>query len=159
MSEIAYVGIGTNIEPRRNRMDAAIKALNELGKLLRVSSIYESEPYGVEEQPRFLNAVAAITTDLTARQLYTALKDLEISLGRQSRQRWHEREIDFDILFFGNTTVDEKDLIIPHADLIHRSFVLIPLAEIAPNIVHPVLRKTVKELSVPFLGADTLRII
>lgn len=161
MSEIAYVGIGTNIEPRLERMQSALEALGSVGTLLKASSIYESAPYGVTDQPRFLNAVTAIATDLDSRRLYDGLKALEAELGRQSRQRWHEREIDFDILFFGSATLNEKDLIIPHADLLHRSFVLVPLAEIAPNIIHPVVNQTVKELALQFMqvGEDTLRIV
>ena len=154
MSEIAYVGVGTNIEPRMERIKAAIASLSSVGIVVRSSSIFGSAPYGVQDQPAFLNAVVALVVNSSPEELYVQLKQLEQQLGRQQRQRWHEREIDFDILFFGSATVSTPDLIIPHADLLNRSFVVIPLREIAPNIVHPMLMKTIEELSQPF---DTLR--
>jgi 2-amino-4-hydroxy-6-hydroxymethyldihydropteridine diphosphokinase len=150
MSEIAYVGIGTNIEPRIERMRTAIENLGTLSPILKVSSIYESAPYGVPGQAPFLNAVAAIVTEYPPIELHVHLKQLEIQLGRYKRERWHEREIDFDILFYGNVVMESAELIIPHADLLNRSFVLIPLCEIAPNVMHPVLLKPVEALSVPF---------
>ena len=150
MSEIAYVGVGTNIEPRMERIKAGIGSLSAVGKVVRSSSIYESAPYGVEDQAAFLNAVVALVVTSTPEELYVQLKQLEHRLGRQQRERWHEREIDFDILFYGSVTLSTSDLIIPHADLLNRSFVVIPLREIAPNIVHPMLMKTIEELSHPF---------
>ena len=150
MSELAYIGIGTNIEPRMDRMRTALSALSTAGRVLKVSSIYETAPYGVQAQPAFLNAVAAIVTKYSPGELHDRLKALELELGRQKRERWYEREIDFDILLYGNTSLNTPELIIPHADLLNRSFVLIPLREIAPNAMHPVVRKTVEALSVPF---------
>src|SRR5688500_10696365 len=105
MSEIAYVGVGTNIEPRMERMKAGLTALSSLAKVLNVSSIYESAPYGVQGQAAFLNAVAAIITEYPPFELYAKLKALEGNLGRQKRERWYEREIDFDILFYGNVSL------------------------------------------------------
>ena len=159
MREIAYVGVGTNIEPRMERINAAIDSLSEIGKVAHVSSIYESAPYGVKDQAAFLNAVVALVVTATPGELYIQLKHLEQRLGRQQRERWHAREIDFDILFFGAVTVSTPDLVIPHADLLNRSFVVIPLREIAPNIVHPLLMKTIEELSHAFdmLAAADLR--
>lgn len=159
MSEIAYVGIGTNIEPRMERMHGSIEALGTIGAVVRTSSIYESAPYGVQDQPAFLNAVVALVVNFSPEELYVRLKQLELHLGRMERDRWHEREIDFDILFFGSATISTPELIIPHADLLNRSFVMIPLREIAPNIVHPILMKTIEELSQPFdsIRAEDLR--
>lgn len=161
MSEIAYVGIGSNIEPRMERIDQAIASLEGVGKILSVSSIYETKPYGYSDQPAFLNAVAALVTDRTPIQLRTLLKEIEQRLGRRSRERWHEREIDLDILFLGDVVMNSEELILPHADLVNRSFVVLPLAEIALNIVHPVLGKTVEELSEVFRGIaeSELRIV
>lgn len=132
------------------RMQEALSSLETVGALLKASSIYETSPYGVSEQPPFFNAVAAVVTDLTAAELHKRLKGLETKLGRQKRERWHEREIDFDILFYGEEVVSSPELTIPHADLTNRSFVLIPLAEIAPNIVHPLKGETVEAMAVPF---------
>src|SRR5687767_7216528 len=100
MSEIAYVGLGTNIEPRMERMNTALAALATVTNVLKVSSIYRSAPYGVQEQTAFLNAVAAVVTEYSPIELHAELKALEIRLGRQKRKRWYEREIDFDILFY-----------------------------------------------------------
>ena len=154
MSELAYIGVGTNIEPRMERITAAIASLSAVGIVVRSSSIYESAPYGVQDQSAFLNAVVALVVNSSPEELYLQLKQLELQLGRQQRQRWHEREIDFDILFFGSATISTPDLSIPHSDLLNRSFVVIPLREIAPNIVHPMRMMTIEELSRPF---DTLR--
>jgi 2-amino-4-hydroxy-6-hydroxymethyldihydropteridine diphosphokinase len=151
VSELAYIGVGTNIEPRLDRMRIALTALGSAGSVLKVSSIYETAPYGVQEQSPFLNAVAALVTEYSPAELHARLKELELQLGRQKRERWYEREIDFDILFYGNVSIQTSELIIPHADLLNRSFVLIPLREIAPNAMHPVLRRTIEDLSAPFV--------
>ncbi|MEP7234757.1 MAG: 2-amino-4-hydroxy-6-hydroxymethyldihydropteridine diphosphokinase [Ignavibacteriota bacterium] len=148
-----YIGIGTNIEPRSSRMNEAIAALEDLGTLTQRSSIYETAPVGYSEQPDFLNAVVLLTTPMEVGNLHTELRRLELRLGRTTRPRWHEREIDFDILFFDELQLVSDELVIPHPESIHRSFVLIPMAEITPEYVHPVLNETIevllKKLTVP----------
>jgi 2-amino-4-hydroxy-6-hydroxymethyldihydropteridine diphosphokinase len=143
---IAYIGLGTNIEPRGKRMQEAIAAIEAFGKRIGLSSIYETIPVGFTDQSDFLNAVMAIETDLTVELLHKKLKELELQLGRQHRERWHEREIDLDLLLFGDAVVETEGLTLPHSQLQNRAFVLIPLAEIAPLVIHPIFHKTISDL-------------
>src|SRR5437870_1118896 len=106
-------------------------------QLLRASSLYDTEPTGEVDQPNFLNAVAQIDTELTARQLLWNLLLIEKRLGRVRTQRYGPRTIDLDLLLYGNLIVEEPDLRVPHPELVHRSFVLVPLVELDPILVHP----------------------
>lgn len=138
----AYVGLGANIGEPRAQIAAAVAALDriETTRLLRVSSLYRSRPVGYAEQPDFLNAVAAIETTLEARALLGALLGIERGLGR-SRQagaiRNGPRTIDLDLLLYGDASLAEVDLIVPHPRMHERAFVLCPLAEIAPEVLIP----------------------
>jgi 2-amino-4-hydroxy-6-hydroxymethyldihydropteridine diphosphokinase len=142
----AYIGIGTNIEPRLERMLEALGALEEFGSIEKQSSVYETAPFGFTEQSNFLNAVVILQTPFELPQLHDALQRMEKELGRVERQRWHEREIDYDILFFDNVIMNSEKLTVPHPELQKRSFVLVPLAEIAPDLLHPVLKMGISEL-------------
>jgi len=142
----AYIGIGTNIEPRFERIRVAIDSLRQFGIIERKSSIYETAPYGVTDQPDFLNAVILLRTELELHELHTGLRNLEKELGRTERPRWHQREIDFDILFYDDVIFDSENLTVPHSELHHRSFVLVPLNEIAPDFIHPVFRRSMSLL-------------
>jgi 2-amino-4-hydroxy-6-hydroxymethyldihydropteridine diphosphokinase len=146
-----YIAIGSNIEPRKERMLRAFQSLQELGIIEEQSSIYETAPYGFTEQLFFLNAVVSLRTELELPALHEALQNMEKNLGRTERPRWHEREIDFDILFYDDVITDSKLLTVPHPELQKRAFVLMPLNEIAPDFIHPVLKKNIalflKELS------------
>jgi 2-amino-4-hydroxy-6-hydroxymethyldihydropteridine diphosphokinase len=148
----AFIALGTNIEPRFDRMNEAMECLKEFGQIVRTSSIYETAPVGVTDQPDFLNAVVELSTELSPEALLKNLRNQEIELGRKARERWHEREIDFDIIFYGDSVIIEKHLVVPHPEMQHRSFVLIPMAEIAPEFKHPILNKTIAEM-VQDLGA------
>src|SRR5438309_643671 len=112
----AYIGIGTNIEPRLERMQQAILSLESLGKIEKQSSIYQTAPFGFTEQGNFLNAVVLLRTELSLDELHSELQHLEKDLGRTKRLRWHEREIDFDILFYDSVILNSETLTVPHSE-------------------------------------------
>jgi len=144
---LAYIGVGSNIGDREGAIKKAKKSLCGYGiKLLRMSPIYESEAWGLREQPRFLNAVFEVRTPLSPHALLIALKDIEKKLGRKKGVRWGPREIDLDLLYYGDQIVISQALIVPHIDLHTRPFVLLPLNDLAPDFVHPVLKKTNRQL-------------
>ncbi|MGH7731674.1 MAG: 2-amino-4-hydroxy-6-hydroxymethyldihydropteridine diphosphokinase [Candidatus Eiseniibacteriota bacterium] len=139
-----YIGLGSNLGEREAQIRLALDDLARLpgSRLVRASSLYDSEPVGDVEQPNFLNAVAELETGLTARQLLWNLLLIERRLGRARTRRWGPRTIDLDILLFGSLVVDEPDLQVPHPELTRRSFVLVPLVELDPLLVHPVTGET-----------------
>jgi 2-amino-4-hydroxy-6-hydroxymethyldihydropteridine diphosphokinase len=144
-----FVGLGSNIGERHdylNRAAAEIRTLRDTS-VVWYSSVYESDPYGVSDQPKFLNAVAEIETALAPAELLTGLKDIEARLGRTPAGRWEPREIDLDVLVYDGVVHNDSRLTVPHPDLEHRKFVLVPLREIAPDLVHPVTGMTVEEMS------------
>jgi 2-amino-4-hydroxy-6-hydroxymethyldihydropteridine diphosphokinase len=130
----AYVGLGANLGDREATIRAAVAALPGV---LAVSSLRETEPVGVTDQPRFLNGVAALETELSARDLLDTLLAVERRLGRERRERWGPRTIDLDLLLFGEEAIDEPGLTVPHPRLHERRFALEPLAEIAPDALIP----------------------
>ena len=146
MMHKAYIAIGTNIEPRSERMSQAIESLERFGIINAKSSIYETAPFGFTQQADFLNAVVLLETESELAELHDALRQLEKQLGRTERPRRHEREIDFDILFFDDVVIDSKYLTVPHPELQNRAFVLLPLNEIAPDFIHPVFNKNIASL-------------
>lgn len=115
-------------------------------RVTKISSIYETEPYGVSSQNFYLNQVIEIQTNLSPNQLHSSLLEIEKLLGRNSKGDLQPREIDIDILFYDEEIVNTDNLIIPHRDLHNRKFVLEPLAELNPDFIHPVFKKSVKEL-------------
>lgn len=141
-----FLSLGSNLDDRESNLQTAIRALRRLGQVDAISSLYETEPYGVTDQPGFLNLALALSTDLPPHDLLTALKRLEQDIGRRSTYRWGPRVIDIDIVLDGDLVLDAPDLTIPHRDMANRAFVLEPLAEIAPHAVHPVLRAAVARL-------------
>jgi 2-amino-4-hydroxy-6-hydroxymethyldihydropteridine diphosphokinase len=143
-----YLGIGSN---EGNPVWNCQNALNRLSQhkkilFLEKSSLYKTEPIGYTNQPWFINGVIKIKCLLKPRELLALLKEIELSLGRKSRERWGPRIIDLDILFYDQLILREEELVIPHPRIPERKFVLVPLAEIAPDLVHPELKKTVREL-------------
>ena len=154
-----YRGLGTNLGDRRENLAQAVRRLNagpEL-KVLQTSGIYETAPWGLTGQPDFLNLVAEVSTSLSPRQLLVRVKELEQGLGRQAGPRFGPRLIDVDILLYGDSVVDEHDLQIPHASLHLRAFALVPLAELAPTLVHPVLGLSIANLAEKVTGLEGVR--
>lgn len=130
----AYVGVGANVGDRRGTIGAAVALL---GGVVAVSELRETDPVGVTDQPAFLNGAVAIETDLSARELLEQLLDIERRLGRERRERWGPRTIDLDLLVYGDETIDEPGLTVPHPRLHERRFALEPLADLAPDLVIP----------------------
>ncbi len=126
----AGIGLGSNLGDPVANVERAIEALADLGVVVARSSLYRSEPWGVREQPAFVNAAALLETRLTARELLAGLKAIERALGRTETVRWGPRVIDLDILTYGGLTVREEGLVVPHERLFERAFALGPLAEI-----------------------------
>lgn len=143
----AFVGLGSNLGDRLSNLGAAVDLLGrESGFVLRrVSMAYESEPVG-PPQPRYLNAVAQIGTLLAPRASLARLHAIEETLGRVRRERWGSREIDLDLLLYGDRVIQETGLLVPHPLLASRAFALLPLAEIAPAFVHPGAGASITEL-------------
>ncbi len=148
-SEItAYIGLGSNIGDREYQLNRALELLKSAEKVevTTVSTFYNTAPVGYEQQPDFLNAVVEIRTTLTANSLLKLCSEIEKELKRERIIRWGPRTIDLDILLFGNSVINEKDLIIPHPRMHERKFVMEPLNEIAPFVVHPVFHKYIHEI-------------
>jgi 2-amino-4-hydroxy-6-hydroxymethyldihydropteridine diphosphokinase len=142
-----FIGLGSNTGDSHARLFQAVDLMeNELGPCLRISSIYETEPWGEPDQENFHNAVCLFYTDLEPLACFSRLVSIEQKMGKSKLTRWGPRTIDLDILFYGQKIIVEKDLIIPHPNMYLRNFVLTPLAEIAPDFVHPILKKTTKSL-------------
>ncbi len=141
-----YLSLGSNLGNRQENLDKALKILSERMQVGKVSSIYDTEPIGPIAQPRFLNLAVEVKTRLTPEGLLALVKGVELMMGRHGRTG-EPRTIDIDILLYGNSVVKVQGLEIPHARMMERQFVLVPLAEIAPDAVHPVTKKTIKEMS------------
>jgi 2-amino-4-hydroxy-6-hydroxymethyldihydropteridine diphosphokinase len=141
-----YLGLGSNLGDRKQNLAQALELMSKHLVIEKVSSIYETEPVGYKEQPLFLNAVCRISTELNPERLLRLAKKIEAKLGRTPGFLNAPRPIDIDILFYGDEVLNDKKLTIPHPRLVERAFVLMPLAEIAPDLVHPENRKTVKKL-------------
>jgi 2-amino-4-hydroxy-6-hydroxymethyldihydropteridine diphosphokinase len=139
-----FVGLGSNLGEREAMIRLALDDLARLPgtRLVRASSLYDTQPVGEVDQPNFLNAVAQLDTELTARQLLWNLQLIEKRLGRTRTRRWGPRTIDLDLLLFGHLVVEEPDLQVPHPELTRRSFVLVPLVELDPLLIHPVTGET-----------------
>ncbi len=146
---IAYIGLGSNLGRKKANIRRAIKLLSKKKdiKILKISSLYETEPMGYVKQDWFVNACLKAETNLSPRQLLNTLKDIEKKLKRKKRFiRWGPRTIDMDILLYDNLRLKTKDLVIPHPEMHKRAFILIPLIELEPNLIHPTKRKSILEL-------------
>jgi len=148
IKNIAYIGIGSNVGVQINKIDYAIELIdtNPSCEVEAVSSIYESSPYGEIIQGEFFNAVFKIKTYLELKELFKFLKSVEQQVGRKVTTKWGPREIDLDILFYNDLIFSDDEITIPHKDLMNRDFVLVPLCEIAPELIHPSMNKKISEI-------------
>ncbi len=138
----AYIAIGSNVGDRESNIKKAFECLKQKMEIIKSSSLYETKPMYIENQGWFLNCVAKVETELPPRELLKFLKRTEQELGRKPVERNGPRIIDLDIIFYGKQIINEIDLQVPHPKIEERAFVLVPLVEIAPNLIHPVSQKT-----------------
>jgi 2-amino-4-hydroxy-6-hydroxymethyldihydropteridine diphosphokinase len=146
MNEIAYFSLGSNLGNREQNLQEAIRRAKAWGRIVAVSSFYETEPVEFTDQPCFLNCVIALETTADPAQLMRELLRIENEMGRKRTLKKGPRSIDIDILLFGDAVVNTPELTIPHPEMTRRRFVLEPLAEIAPELLHPVSQKTVMQI-------------
>ncbi len=147
-----YLGLGTNLGDRQHNLHAATEALPPGLQVEEQSKVYETPAWGYEDQPAFLNIAVRGQTELAPADLLAYLKAIELRLGRTATFRWGPRLIDIDILFYDDLVLETPELVIPHPRLHERAFVVVPLRDIAANLVHPVLGKSVQDLA---RGLDT----
>jgi 2-amino-4-hydroxy-6-hydroxymethyldihydropteridine diphosphokinase len=143
----AYIAFGSNIGDRYRAVEDALLKVEQRGmKITNKSKIYETEPYGYTDQPPFINGAIEVETDLSCRQVLETILSIESELGRVREIRWGPRIIDLDILLYNYEIHNDEDLKVPHTDMQNRDFVLKPLADLCPDYMHPVLKKTIGEL-------------
>ena len=154
-----FLGLGTNMGDRKKNLTQALTILNDRPDLtvLRTSSIYETEPWGLANQPKFLNMVAEFATSISPDELLERVKKVEQDMGRKAGPRFGPRIIDIDILLLEDQVVDEPNLNVPHVSLHERAFILVPLSELAPELVHPVFGVTVATLAAKVSGLDGVK--
>jgi 2-amino-4-hydroxy-6-hydroxymethyldihydropteridine diphosphokinase len=140
-----YLGLGSNLGDRNQNLEKALDMLSQRMPVIQVSSVYDTEPMYNTEQPRFLNQVCKVTTRLEPLPLFYLIKGIESRMGRTGKTN-EPRPIDIDILFYGDQVIETPELVIPHPRLAERAFVLMPLAEIAAELMHPVMGRTISEL-------------
>jgi 2-amino-4-hydroxy-6-hydroxymethyldihydropteridine diphosphokinase len=143
--DVVYLGLGSNMGNREDFLAVTKKELEKFLQIVKESSIYETEPLG-DSDKWFLNQVIEVRTDLRPEELLKKIKLVEKKVGRKKRARWGDREIDVDILFFGDIVIWRPELVIPHSGSTHRKFILLPLIELNPDFIHPVLHLPIKKL-------------
>ena len=157
MPQLVYLSLGSNVGNREAQLRDAVARLGAAGRVVAVSSFYETEPVEFTPQPWFLNCAIALETGKTPQELMTAILGIEEEMGRRRVKKKGPRSIDIDIVLFGDRMMDSEELTIPHPAMHQRRFVLEPLAEIAPDVLHPVLKKTIRELRDALPAGQTAR--
>ena len=146
MKNGVYLLLGSNLGDRKENLLHARDSIQNFGAITATSTLYQTQSWGNTQQPDFLNQVIQISYEKSPPQLLAEVLSIENEMGRQRIEKWGPRIIDIDILFFGNVTLDEKNLIIPHPEIAKRRFTLLPLVEIAPDFIHPRLGKNCKQM-------------
>lgn len=159
MKNVSFIGLGSNLDDKIGYITAAIKELNnhKLCRVVKVSSLYETKPYGNVKQDNFINGVLELETELSVKELFLFTKEIEKKIGRKFREKWGPREIDLDVLFYNDLVYSDEKLNIPHKDVLNRDFVLVPLAEIEPELYHPVIDKKINEIDISQLESNILK--
>ncbi len=148
MSKYTYhLSLGSNLGDRAAQLRSAKELISyDIGPIVAESSVYETQPWGIEDQPWFLNQVIAVSSPFEPNEVLQTIKRIEVKTGRTPGEKWHARHIDIDILLCGEKVINDDDLIIPHPHFHDRNFTLVPLMEIASQLMHPRLQKTIEEL-------------
>jgi 2-amino-4-hydroxy-6-hydroxymethyldihydropteridine diphosphokinase len=155
----AFIALGSNKGDRINYIKAAITGIRKDSniKIVSCSSVYETKAFGKTNQPNFLNAVVEVNTSYGLLELFSFIKNLELDLGRTATEKWGQREIDLDILFFNHKIYADDNLCVPHYGIQDRDFVLIPLCEIAPGFVHPALNEKISDICKGIISKTLIR--
>jgi 2-amino-4-hydroxy-6-hydroxymethyldihydropteridine diphosphokinase len=162
VTAVAMLGLGSNLGNRLQNLRTALRHVRtanpKLLQVLRTSDVFETPPWGVTDQPHFLNACLTAECALSPEELLALLKGIETRMGRKETRRWGERAIDLDVLAIGSLTYGSPGLRVPHVDMHRRGFVLLPLAQILPDWIHPVTSRSVTEMAGDFCGSGFVRI-
>lgn len=159
MNNTVFIGLGSNKNDRLLYIKHALKLISqkENSVIEKISSVYDTKPYGVKEQGNFYNAVAKIKTELSLYDFFIFCKEVEKETGRTQSLRWGEREIDIDILFYNNEIYSDENITVPHKEILMRDFVIVPLIEIEPDLIHPVKKQKLSHVDFESIEQNIIR--